>query len=263
MSVRHGYSSEGKAMKNILVIILALFVLLTVSMATGTPQSWRAEVVSLISHQKYKEAGDKIKEHCIQRGNGALCLTMASAYFNGETQLGIESRDFVKAAKYAKLSCDLGTEDGCTAYTAAIEGELLQHVLFEPGIENRDAQLKEAIRLGADLNATTMFTRTVLQEAISKENVEAVRLLLDNGVDVNYRVSGEDLTPLMYAINTGNNGMVSLLLERGADTTQTMKAAEYLKMGKEEANACDFANKLEKREVVTLLKCKDATNTTE
>ena len=136
---------------------------------------------------------------------------------------------------------------------------MLQNVLFEPGIKNRDEQLKKSIKLGADLNATTMFTRTLLQEAVSEEKVEAVRLLLENGVDVNYRVSDEDLTPLMYAVNSGSTEMVTLLLENGADPAQTMKVADYLKMGKKEANACDFANKLENREMVALLKCKDAT----
>ena len=191
-------------MNKVLVSTLVLFVLHTAALAEEAPGNWRAEVISLISHQQFKEAGEKIKEQCIKKGNGALCLTMASAYYNGEAQLGIESRDFVEAAKYARLSCDLGTQDGCIAYRAAIEGELLQDVLFEPGITNRDMQLKKAIKLGADLNATTMFTRTVLQAAVSEENIDAVRLLLDNGVDVNYRVSDEDLTPLMYAVNTGN-----------------------------------------------------------
>ena len=249
-------------MKKVVIAILALFVLPIESMATEAPGGWRAEVISLISHQQFKEAGEKIKEQCINKGNGSLCLTMASAYYNGEAQLGIESRDFVEAAKYAALGCDLGTQDGCIAYQAAIDGELLQDVLFEPGIENRDEQLKKAIKLGADLNATPMFTRTVLQEAISEEKIEAVRLLLDNGVDVNYRVSDEDLTPLMYAVNSGNTEMVALLLENGADTARTMKVADYLKMDKEEANACDLAAKLENRDMMTLLECPDdATNT--
>ncbi len=261
--MQHSYSLKGKAMKKVLVSILALFVLPAVASSTGEPGGWRAEIISLISHQKYKEAGDKIKDHCINRGNGTLCLTMASAYYNGEAQLGIESRDFVEAAKYAKLACDLGTKDGCVAYKAAIEGELLQNVLFEPGIDNRDEQLRKAIKLGADLNATTLFTRTVLQEAISEDRIDAVRLLLKNGTDVNYRVSDEDLTPLMHAVNTGNQEMVTLLLESGADTTQTMKTAEYLKMGKKEANACDLAGKLNNPEMMALLKCADATIATQ
>ena len=52
----------GKIMKIILISILALFVLPNVSMATGAPPMWQREVISLVSHQRFKEAGEKIKE---------------------------------------------------------------------------------------------------------------------------------------------------------------------------------------------------------
>lgn len=247
-------------MIKVYISLLALLFLPIASLATGAPPKWQSEIISLISHQQFKQAGEKLKEYCVEKKNGELCLILASAYFEGEAKFGINSREVVEAYRYTKIACDYGSEAGCEAYKAAIErGELLQYVLFEPGVENRDAQLKEAVQIGADLNATTMFTRTVLQEAISEEKIDAVRLLLDNGVDVNYRVSDEDLTPLMYAINTGNKEIVSLLLENGADITQSMKAADYLGMGKEEANACDLAHKLENREMTALLKCPQAT----
>lgn len=247
-------------MKKLFISILGLFIFPAASMATATPPPrWQSEVISLISHQRFKEAGEKIKEYCVEKRDADLCLTLASAYFEGEAKFGIDSRDIIKAYEYTKLACDYGSEAGCEAYKAAIErGELIQYVLFEPGVENRDAQLKGAIQLGADLNATPMFTRTLLQEAISEEKIEAVRLLLENGVDVNYRVSDEDLTPLMYAVNTGNKEMVTLLLNNDADPAQTMQVADYLKMGKKEANACDLANKLENPEMMALLKCSEA-----
>ena len=246
-------------MKKALVSFLALFILPSASMATGAPPMWQSEIISLISHQRFKEAGEKLNEYCVEKKVSELCLTLASAYFDGEPKFGIDSRDIIKAYQYTKLACDYGSEAGCNAYNAAIEkGELLQYVLFEPGVENRDAQLKEAIKLGADLNATTLFSRTMLQTAISEENIEVVKLLLENGVDVNYRVSDEDLTPLMYAVNSGSKEMVALLLENGADTRLTMQAPDYLQLGKKEANACDLANKLENPGMMTLLKCSDS-----
>ena len=249
---------ECKTMNKALVPILALFVLTTQSMATGAPPLWQTEVISLVSHQRFKEAGEKLKDYCVEKKNGELCLILASAYFEGEAKFGIDSREIVEAYRYTKLACDHGSDAGCAASKAAIEkGELLHNVLFEPGVENRDQQLKEAIQLGAELNAKALFTQTLLQKAISEENQEIVRLLLENGVDVNYRVSEEDPTPLMYAINAGNTETVTMLLDKGADTTQTMKAPAYLKMGKTEVDACDFAKRLEKPEMVTLLKCAD------
>lgn len=224
--------------------------------SAGAGTGWRGEIVSLVSAKRFQVAGDKMKEHCIDGRNSEVCLILASAYFEREANFGINSKDIVKAYEYTRYACDFGSEAGCAAAKAAIDkGELLQNVLFEPGVENRDTQLKEAIKLGADLNVKTLFTATLLQQAISEERIEAVGLMLKNGADVNYRVSEEDPTPLMYAINSASKEMVTLLLENGADPAQTMKAADYLKMGKPEVNACDFANKLENKEMTALLEC--------
>ncbi|MET0092327.1 MAG: hypothetical protein ABW120_02245, partial [Sedimenticola sp.] len=73
-------------MKKVLVSILALSILPAISMATGVPPKWQSEVISLVSHQKYKEAGEKIKEYCVEKRVGELCLTLASAYFEGESK---------------------------------------------------------------------------------------------------------------------------------------------------------------------------------
>lgn len=239
-----------------LTSILALLILPATLLATGAPPRWQSEIISLIAHQRYKEAGEKLHEYCVEKKNANLCMELASAHFEGEPRFGIESKNIVEATRYTKLACEYGSEAGCTAYQAAIEkGELLEHVLFAPGVDNREAQLKEALKLGANLNSTTLYSRTLLQTAISNENTEALRLLLDNGADVNYRVSDEDPTPLMYAINTSNTAVVSMLLESGADPQQKMKAPDYLKMGKEEANACDFADRLKNIEMMALMKC--------
>ncbi|MES9927091.1 MAG: ankyrin repeat domain-containing protein [Candidatus Thiodiazotropha sp. 6PDIVS] len=251
-------------MNKVLVSLLPLLILFTTATVAGAPPKWQSEVISLVSQQRFEEAGDKLKEYCVEGGNSELCLILASAYFDGEAKFGINSKDVIEAYKYTKLACENGSEAGCKAYAGAAEkGELIQHVLYEPGVENRGAQLKEAAKLGLDLNVTTMFSRTLLQEAVSEEKIEAVKLLLENGADVNYRVSDEDLTPLMYAINTGKTALVTLLLENGADASQTLKAAEYLKMDKTEMDACDFASKLENQEMLVLLKCNNMSTAVE
>ncbi|MET0074062.1 MAG: ankyrin repeat domain-containing protein [Candidatus Thiodiazotropha lotti] len=258
--MQQDYSSNGKNIKQMILPLLGLLVLPLLAIAEGTPFGWQREVTALVSQLQYKEAGEKLKSYCVDEKSGELCLVLASAYFEGEIKFGIETKDIVEAYKYTKLACDYGSESGCEAYKGAVEkGELLQLVLYEPGIVDRGAQLKKAIQQGLDLNVTTMFSRTLLQEAVSEEKGEAVKLLLENGVDVNYRVSEEDLTPLMYAINTGNQELVKQLLEYGADVKQTMIAPDYLKMEKDVVDACDFANKLEKREMSVLLKCGDRT----
>lgn len=250
---------EKENMKKLIISFLVLFTLISTLQAASTPPGWYGDVMSLVSKHQFKEAGEMVKNYCVEKKSGELCLIMASAYLGGDATLGIKTANIIDAFKYTKLACDYGSEEGCKAYKGAVDkGELLQYVLFEPDVTDRDAKLKEAIHLGMDLNVTTMFTRTLLQKAISDEKFEAVKLLISNGVDVNYRVNDDDLTPLMYAINTGNKEMVTLLLKNGADPTQKMKVPEYLKMEKKEANACDFAKTIENQAMITLLKCKNA-----
>ena len=135
-------------MKRALISILALFVLPTISMATGAPPQWQTEVISLISHQQYEEAGEKLKDYCVEGRSGELCLILASAYLEGEANFGISSREIVEAYKYTRLACEHGSEAGCEASRAAIEkGELIPNVLYVPGVANRDGQLNEAIKL--------------------------------------------------------------------------------------------------------------------
>jgi ankyrin repeat protein len=59
-----------------------------------------------------------------------------------------------------------------------------------------------------------------LHAAVAGRNVEAVRLLLERGADVNARQQ-VGYTPLMGAASAGREDMVQLLLDRGADPSLT------------------------------------------
>ncbi len=260
--MRHGHSRTIRALGKTLFSLLTGCLLTAASVTADTYPNWQQEVISLVSHNRFAEAGNRMRAACVEENSADVCLILASAHFDGEVRFGIESKQIIEAYRYTKLACDRGSKTGCDAYRAAIDdGELIQLVLFEPGVPNRDAQLKAAIQLGADLTATTLYTATLLQKAINDENTEAVGLLLANGADVNYRVSDEDLTPLMYAVNSGNGEIVQLLLDRGADPSQAMQAPDYLRMGNDRANACDLSRKLGKREMLEMLKCPETGNT--
>ncbi|XP_045893627.1 ankyrin repeat, SAM and basic leucine zipper domain-containing protein 1 [Micropterus dolomieu] len=56
---------------------------------------------------------------------------------------------------------------------------------------------------------------SLLKRAISKGDIEAVKQLLDNGIDVETRL-GFEWTPLMCAVNVANYDLAKLLLDRGA-----------------------------------------------
>ena len=60
------------------------------------------------------------------------------------------------------------------------------------------------------------YGRTPLHYAINFDNYENVKLLLDNGADVNAK-DNEGKTPLYWAVEMGKYEIVKLLLEHGAD----------------------------------------------
>jgi hypothetical protein len=75
---------------------------------------------------------------------------------------------------------------------------------------------------GADPTACTGSGSTLLMVAARTEDLELVRWLIDNGAPVNaVRPEGERVTALMWAADGGNEAMVWLLLEHGADPSIT------------------------------------------
>lgn len=71
----------------------------------------------------------------------------------------------------------------------------------------------------ADVNATTPESRgkiTPLRYAISNEDYEMVRFLVQNGARVN-QANTSGWTPIMTAARVGNREIIQYLLEQGAD----------------------------------------------
>jgi len=72
---------------------------------------------------------------------------------------------------------------------------------------------KRLLAAGADVNV--MRDNTPLKVAIGKKQIDFVRLLLEQGADVNLKT--EYSSPLIDAVEKGDRAMASLLLDRGAD----------------------------------------------
>ena len=66
------------------------------------------------------------------------------------------------------------------------------------------------------------YTIGNLLDEIQEGNIENVKLLLDQGVDINARDSN-DFFPLLLAYKKGNVEIMKLLLDKGADTELTFK----------------------------------------
>ena len=79
--------------------------------------------------------------------------------------------------------------------------------------------VRALVRAGADPNACGGVTRaTALHMAARRGHVEIARTLLDCGAALELRDSKGD-TPLQRAVNCRKQGVVQLLIERGADQT--------------------------------------------
>jgi ankyrin repeat protein len=106
-------------------------------------------------------------------------------------------------------------EDGATAFVRAAQSSdtALMQLLLEWGADpyavtaSGDTALTAAGGIG--------WVDGVTYERSPKENVEAVRMLLDLGLDPNH-ANNEGRTPLMGAALKGRNEVVQLLVDRGA-----------------------------------------------
>ena len=75
--------------------------------------------------------------------------------------------------------------------------------------------MKILIENGANLKLLDTNIWSPIQQAISKDNLEILRLLIEKGVDVNL-IDGE-WTPLTRAIDFDKIDMVKILIENGAN----------------------------------------------
>ena len=83
----------------------------------------------------------------------------------------------------------------------------------------------------------------VLNEAIVQNNMDAVRILLDQNISVNARY--DKMTLLMIAASRGNKAIVQMLLDKHADVNQTTR---------EGATALSLAEKNGDHEIVQMLR---------
>ena len=83
------------------------------------------------------------------------------------------------------------------------------------------------LKFGASVNLENRHGETALHLAVFQSNLEVTKKLLDMGIDVNIKSKVTKVTPLHLAVNQiveKNNEIVKLLLENGAD----LNAGDYL-----------------------------------
>jgi ankyrin repeat protein len=82
---------------------------------------------------------------------------------------------------------------------------------------NGDAPMVDALlKAGADANSAKSNGATALMTAASSGNVDAVKMLLDRGANVNAKEAAHGQTALMFAAALNRDAVIKLLASRGA-----------------------------------------------
>ncbi|HEX8031973.1 MAG TPA: ankyrin repeat domain-containing protein [Vicinamibacterales bacterium] len=91
------------------------------------------------------------------------------------------------------------------------------------------------LKAGADLKAGTPNGTTPLMVAAASGEVDAVRVLIDGGADVNAKDGVRLQTPLMYAAASNRAAVIELLASKGADLKATNKVSDLANLSREGA----------------------------
>ncbi|MDE0451530.1 MAG: ankyrin repeat domain-containing protein [Gammaproteobacteria bacterium] len=121
-------------------------------------------------------------------------------------------------------------------YTGKIEQLFLMPVMELAAGLNDPAYLASLLRHGGDPNALDVYeSRTIIHDAIMRDRIENVRLLVEAGADID-APEGGSITPLHRAVYLNKYDIAYYLLEQGADSTLENKMghlpADTIKMFK-------------------------------
>jgi ankyrin repeat protein len=146
----------------------------------------------------------------------------------------LKNNDFLAAKQYLKAGADVNecSENGESVLAYSLryhcDNDLVM-MLIESGADIFDF----------DENGVSIF-----EMAVTYDNIEIVKYLISQGIDVNSTKRRSRFTPLMAAVCYGRIEMAKFLIEQGAD-----KNAADLKG----ISVIDFARKLNKKSMLQLL----------
>jgi ankyrin repeat protein len=108
--------------------------------------------------------------------------------------------------------------------TTRIGGYTPLHLAAQIGNANVIAPLVAA---GAQVGAVTATGATALMQAAHSGSTDAVRILVENGADLNVKETANGQTALMFAAASDRVEVVKLLLSRGADLHATSRVEDF------------------------------------
>jgi ankyrin repeat protein len=150
----------------------------------------------------------------------------------------------MKKMMYASIVCGflLFTKMSFAAHVVDVNRDLVAAAQ-----KNDIKEVQDALKAGANVNASFGPNITALYWAVANGDTKIVSLLLEAGADVKAKHEG-DLTAFMFAASMGRVDIVRLLLDRGADINARDNAGNTaLELAENEQVKkvlCDFIDKL-------------------
>jgi len=146
----------------------------------------------------------------------------------------LQSDDYLGVKKSLKNGADVNEKN------ESGESVIAQAIRLRCGNE----LIELLVEAGADLFDTDNEGVSVFDEAITYNNPEMVRRIIDAGVDVNETHRSSGFTPLMAAVCYNRKSIVTLLLDHGADKSQRDRRG---------LSSADYARKTHRKQMLELL----------
>lgn len=187
-------------------------------------------------HLAITNADTRILPYLIERG----------AKLNAQDKYGVTP--LMKAVNHFKTDIvKLLLEKGALVAFEGIYGNTALHILLNTAYNNyTNPKGLEIVKLlvenGADVNAKNKKELTPLMEAVKVKNPAYAIYLVEKGANINDQESSEGKTPLIFAAMFDRVELIKFLLEKGADKTLRTKDGQ---------TALDFATSEEARILLT------------
>jgi ankyrin repeat protein len=193
-------------------LVSSLVVTFAVAIGINAAESPIADAAARGDSEAVKALLKKAADVNAAQGDGMTALHWAAMH--GDTEL---TQMLIVAGANVKATTRLGT------YTP----------LYLASQQGHAAVIEALIAAGADVKAGTPNGTAPLMVASAAGEVDAVRVLIDNGADVNGKDGVRLQTPVMYAAASNRAAVIELLAAKGADLEATSKVSDLSNLTRE------------------------------
>ena len=193
-------------------LVPALAITIAVSVGIHAAESPIADAAARGDREAVMALLKKAADVNAAQGDGMTALHWAA--MNGDAEL---AQMLIVAGANVRATTRLGT------YTP----------LYLASQHGHAAVIQALVTAGADVKAGTPNGTTPLMVAAASGEVEAVRLLIEHGSEVNAKDGVRAQTPLMYAAASNRAAVIELLASKGADLKATSKVSNIANLSRE------------------------------